>query len=178
MNSILGKIVPIVEGDGEVDAVPVLIHRLLNEQREFRFQVAIPKNAHGSGNLLKQGGVERFVRYAWLEPRCVAVMIMVDGDAVDVRLRLVLSFSRSPPPRFLQLLPRPARSQPACCDVGERTQPGSASGREDVLIADADSAWSQTLSPHLLAARGDAIRVRSLTHQAAAPFLTETGAGW
>ena len=75
-----GKIVPIVEGDGEVTAVPILLYRLLQEQNEFDFQIATPKNAHGCGNLTKEGGVERFVRYAWLEPDCAAVLILIDGD--------------------------------------------------------------------------------------------------
>jgi hypothetical protein len=78
-----GKIVPIVEGDGEIAAVPILLHRLLHEHSEHRFQIAMPKNAHGCRNLSKDGGIEKFVRYAWLEPNCVAVIIIVDGDTVS-----------------------------------------------------------------------------------------------
>jgi hypothetical protein len=78
-----GKIVPIVEGDGEITAVPVLLHRLLHEHSEHRFQIAMPKNAHGCSNLSKDGGIEKFVRYAWLEPNCVAVIVIVDGDMVS-----------------------------------------------------------------------------------------------
>ena len=83
-----GKIVPIVEGDGEVTAVPVLLHRLLRESNALGFQVATPKNAHGSGNLTKEGGVEKFVRYAWIEPGCAAVIIIIDGDATDCAMTL------------------------------------------------------------------------------------------
>ena len=76
-------IVPIVEGPGEVDAIPILLHKLFQELENFNFQVAIPKNAHGSSNLQKPGGIERFVRYAWLEPKCAAVLIIIDGDTGD-----------------------------------------------------------------------------------------------
>ena len=79
----MGKIVPIVEGDGEVTAVPILLHKILQELGECRFQVANPKNAHGCGNLKKVGGIEKFVRYAWLEPNCAAVIIIVDGDEAN-----------------------------------------------------------------------------------------------
>jgi hypothetical protein len=90
------KIVPIVEGDGEITAVPVLLHRLLQECSEYHFQIAIPKNAHGCGNLSKEGGIEKFVRYAWLEPSCAAVIVIVDGDAVEVaRLDLRKNFLRA-----------------------------------------------------------------------------------
>lgn len=75
-----GKIVPIVEGDGEVAAVPTLLHKLLTQRGISNLSIAQPKNAHGSGNLTKQSGVERFVQYAWTEPDCVAVLVIIDGD--------------------------------------------------------------------------------------------------
>ena len=83
MSGIEGKFVPIVEGDGEVEAVPVLLHKLLQERRAFQFQIASPKNAHGCENLRKEGGIERFVRYAWLEPKCSAVIVIIDGDTAS-----------------------------------------------------------------------------------------------
>jgi hypothetical protein len=75
------QIVPIVEGDGDIEAVPCLLYKLLHLKQEFRISVAPPKNAHGCGNLLKRGGIERFVEYARMEPRCAAVLVIVDGDA-------------------------------------------------------------------------------------------------
>src|SRR5689334_222112 len=74
------KIVPIVEGDGEVEAVPILIHKLLTAMERWDIQIAKPKNAHGCDNLKKPDGLERFVRLAWLEPDCGAVLILVDAD--------------------------------------------------------------------------------------------------
>jgi Domain of unknown function (DUF4276) len=87
------KIVPIVEGDGEVLAVPALLHRLLQEMGESSFQVATPKNAHGSGNLAKPDGIERFVKYAWLEPDCSSVLVLIDGDSADCPMKLASGLS-------------------------------------------------------------------------------------
>ena len=77
------KLVPIVEGDGEVDAVPVLLRRLLFEERQqYDWQVLKPKNAHGCGGLTTTGGIERFVRHALKEDGCSGVLVLIDGDAV------------------------------------------------------------------------------------------------
>jgi hypothetical protein len=76
----VAKIVPIVEGPGEVAAVPVLINGILRSLGEHTVFVAAPKNAHGKGNLTKPGGLERFVELAELERDCGAVLILVDSD--------------------------------------------------------------------------------------------------
>lgn len=76
-------LVPIVEGDGEVEAVPLLLRRLLHEvYKVYDVQVARPKNAHGCGRLTAPGGIERFVRYALSEPTCDGVLVLIDNDAV------------------------------------------------------------------------------------------------
>lgn len=78
-------IVPIVEGVGEVEAVPLLLRRLLQEEfARYDWQVAKPKNAHGCGNLLTPGGLEKFLQYAQLESTCAAVLVLMDGDSVEV----------------------------------------------------------------------------------------------
>jgi hypothetical protein len=74
------KIVPIVEGDGEITAVPSLIRRSLQESGRFDIQIARAKNAHGRGNLTRVGGLEKFVEYAWKEPDCGAIMIFLDSE--------------------------------------------------------------------------------------------------
>jgi hypothetical protein len=79
-DSSVGVIVPIVEGDGEVDAVPNLLYKLLHRHDCFDFHVARPKNAHGRGNLTAPGGVERFVLLALLEPHCEGVLVLLDAD--------------------------------------------------------------------------------------------------
>lgn len=89
-----GKIVPIVEGDGEITAVPALLYRLLREADASDFQVATPKNAHGAGNLTKKDGVEKFVQYAWLEPGCVGVIIVLDGDSSRCAMTLATGLAK------------------------------------------------------------------------------------
>jgi hypothetical protein len=88
------KIVPIVEGDGEVTAVPVLLHRMLHERGVLELHIATPKNAHGCGNLTKVGGIERFVRYAWIEPECAAVIVIIDGDSSPCALTLAKDLAK------------------------------------------------------------------------------------
>ncbi len=75
---------PIVEGPGDVTAVPVLLRRILHEHLHLtRWQVANPINAQGCGNLLRPGGVERFVQRAQMEPGCTAILVLIDGDAAN-----------------------------------------------------------------------------------------------
>jgi hypothetical protein len=76
----MGVLVPIVEGDGEVEAVPVLLRRILAEKNCWDLQIARPKNAHGCGNLTKEGGLERFIELAFRERDCAGVLILMDAD--------------------------------------------------------------------------------------------------
>lgn len=76
----MGVIVPIVEGDGEVEALPNLLIRLLHRHSCFDLFVARPKNAHGCGNLTTPGGIERFVRLALFEPQCEGILVLLDAD--------------------------------------------------------------------------------------------------
>ena len=74
------KIVPVVEGPGELDAVPELIRKVLREYQKSDVAVAHPKNAHGVGGLTVAGGLERFLRYALNEPGVSGVLILRDAD--------------------------------------------------------------------------------------------------
>lgn len=74
------KIVPIVEGDGEVTAVPVLLRKILTRDLRFDVQIARPKSANGRTNLIKEGGLERFIKYAWKERDCGAILILLDAE--------------------------------------------------------------------------------------------------
>lgn len=78
------KIQPIVEGPGDVQAVPILLRRILGETLGVRqWQVLKPISTEGCGNMTKPGGIERFVLRAQKEPGCSAVVIMIDGDAAE-----------------------------------------------------------------------------------------------
>jgi hypothetical protein len=85
------KIVPIVEGPGEVTAVPVLLQKLLKEMDCHNIQVAIPKNAHGRGTLEKL--LEKFIQHAWRERDCGAILVLLDADK-DCPKDLAKGFSR------------------------------------------------------------------------------------
>jgi len=90
----MGVLVPIVEGDGEVDAVPILLRRLLAARRSWDLQIARPKNAHGCGNLTKAGGLEKFVELAFRERDCAGVLILMDADEEeDCPMLLARSFA-------------------------------------------------------------------------------------
>ena len=74
-------IVPIVEGQGDVEAVPILLRRLLYERAEhFGLYVAKPIRVPRD-KLLKQGVLERYVELA-VQTRegCEAVLVLFDAD--------------------------------------------------------------------------------------------------
>ena len=72
-------IVPIVEGDGEVKAIPNLLRRVLGE-RHGRYDIRIqrPINARGKTKLLKK--LDSFLEYARRDQECGAVLVLLDGD--------------------------------------------------------------------------------------------------
>lgn len=76
----MGVLVPIVEGDGEIEAVPILLRRMLASRNVWDLQIARPKNAHGCGNLTKPGGLEKFVELAFRERDCAGVVVLMDAD--------------------------------------------------------------------------------------------------
>lgn len=87
----MASIVPIVEGDGEIEAVPVLLRRILQERcQRYDMQVAKPPNAGGKGNLVRD--LERYLQYAVRTPRCRGVLVLLDGhDDCPKDLALELS---------------------------------------------------------------------------------------
>ena len=87
------KIIPIVEGPGDVTAVPALLWKLLTEMGRYDIQIGPPQNAHGCGNLTISGGIEKFVQNAWTKHDCGAVLILVDADE-QCALQMATDFSR------------------------------------------------------------------------------------
>ena len=79
-----GNIVPIVEGHGEVGALPVLIRRILGERlNRYDLQIAKPINAKGKDKL--RNGIDRFVSLTLNDD---AALILFDADG-DCALELV-----------------------------------------------------------------------------------------
>jgi len=73
-------IVPIVEGQSEVESVPVLLRRLLEERQRSDVQIARPVRVHRN-KVVKEGEVERAVALARRNrEQCSAVLVLLDAD--------------------------------------------------------------------------------------------------
>jgi hypothetical protein len=74
------KLYPIVEGHGEVAAVPVLLRRLLWDHAQFYgMDVGTPIRQTCS-QFRRETEVQRMVRLALLQPDCAAVLLLFDGE--------------------------------------------------------------------------------------------------
>lgn len=73
------KIVPIVEGPGDIAAVPILLRRLLHEfLHENTWNVIHPKKAHSLPALRKK--LEKYLHYCAIEKDAQAILILLDLD--------------------------------------------------------------------------------------------------
>ena len=70
---------PIVEGHGEVAAVPVLLRRFIAEAQAWRVGIGRPIR-RSRGQLIQQAPLEQAVELALRQPGCDAILIMFDGD--------------------------------------------------------------------------------------------------
>ena len=83
-------IVPLVEGDGDADALPELLVRILHEKYN-RYDVLVAQGktkvvkANGRSNLEKK--LHRFLAHAQKKPKCGAILILVDAD-IDCPVKL------------------------------------------------------------------------------------------
>ena len=73
------NIQPIVEGDGEVLALPVLLRNLIAVANAYPLGVNRSIKRHRT-DLVREDGVRKAVRLARLEPDCDAILIVFDGD--------------------------------------------------------------------------------------------------
>ena len=73
------NIQPIVEGDGEVGAIPVLLRRLCDVAGAYTLGVNSPISRTRT-DLVREDGVRKAVRLARLRPECAAILIIFDGD--------------------------------------------------------------------------------------------------
>jgi hypothetical protein len=73
------KIYPIVEGHGEVEAMPVLLRRLLAEAQCNLIEIGRPIRRTQSQFRSKEG-IQAGVRLALLQPDCSAIVILFDGE--------------------------------------------------------------------------------------------------
>ena len=70
---------PIVEGQGEVAAVPLLLRRLRNEAQAWGLDVARPHRRHRT-QMVRKDSLQDAVRLAVLAQDCVGVLILLDAD--------------------------------------------------------------------------------------------------
>lgn len=74
------KLYPIVEGHGEVTAVPVLLRRLLWDQAQcYEINVGTPIRRTQS-QFRREPDVQTAVRLALLQPDCAGVLLLFDGE--------------------------------------------------------------------------------------------------
>lgn len=75
----MGRIVPLVEGHGEVEAAPVLLRRLAH--RESRFDIEISKPFRVKRNLVvKAEELERSLKQAFRARSADAAIVLLDAD--------------------------------------------------------------------------------------------------
>ncbi len=70
---------PIVEGDGETEAVPILLRRLIEQCSAFQIEVGRPIRRRRS-QLASREGLEIAIQLAKLDPRCASILILLDAD--------------------------------------------------------------------------------------------------
>ncbi len=70
---------PIVEGQGDVAAAPVLLRRLAEEAQAWNVRVARPHRRRRT-QLVRRDGLQDAVRVARLTPGCSAILILFDAD--------------------------------------------------------------------------------------------------
>jgi hypothetical protein len=70
---------PIVEGQGEVAAVPLLLRRLRDEARAFGLEVARPHRRRRT-ELVKKDSLQTAVRLAALSQDCAGILVLFDAD--------------------------------------------------------------------------------------------------
>ena len=73
------RIQPVVEGHGEVRAVPVLLRRLLVEAHVFDIDIGKPIRRTRS-QLATEEGLARSIALARIQPNCSAILVLFDGD--------------------------------------------------------------------------------------------------
>ncbi|MCI0694609.1 DUF4276 family protein [candidate division KSB1 bacterium] len=76
----LPVLVPIVEGHSEVEAVPILLRRLLFERGRYEVKIARPLRV-GRYKVVRSGELERAIDLARHRPEgCAAILLLLDAD--------------------------------------------------------------------------------------------------
>jgi len=70
----------VVEGRGEIQAVPALLRKRLEEKGDYRDIVGKPVPCNGRFNALRPRGIEGYVAVAAARPGCRGVLVVLDGE--------------------------------------------------------------------------------------------------
>lgn len=70
----------VVEGAGDLHAVPVILRRFMHSIGDYRDILGKPVPAHGRDKALRAKGIEGFVATAAARPGCVGVLVVLDGE--------------------------------------------------------------------------------------------------
>lgn len=73
------KIYPVVEGQGEVSAMPVLLRRLRDQAQSWQIECGQAIRQPRS-QLVKKDSLQRAVRIASLQEECSGILIVIDAD--------------------------------------------------------------------------------------------------
>lgn len=85
-------LVPVVEGDGEIDAVPLLLRRLLQRDERWDWSIGKARRIGGIGKLRKE--LASVLQRLTMAPGCDAILILMDlddGCPVEVAAELAQS---------------------------------------------------------------------------------------
>jgi hypothetical protein len=74
----------VIEGRGELEAVPILLRKLLLREGVHKDIIGKPVQCLGRDNALKEGGLEGRVAIAAARPGCRAVLVILDGEGDPV----------------------------------------------------------------------------------------------
>mgnify|MGYP003589878259 CR=1 FL=1 len=70
----------VVEGPGDLKALPIVLRKHLQATGEFRDVLGKPVPANGRSKALVPRGLEGYVATAALRPGCVGVLVVLDGE--------------------------------------------------------------------------------------------------
>jgi hypothetical protein len=104
------NIQPIVEGEGEFNAVPVLLRRLVVAANAYPLGVYLPIRSSRT-DLVREDGVRDAVRLARKKPDCAAILIVFDSDddcpkAIAPQVQAWAESEASPIPCFVVMATR------------------------------------------------------------------------
>ncbi len=74
----------VVEGPGDVKAVPVLLRKWMTAHSDYRDVLGKPVSCNGRQKALAPRGLEGFVAVAAARPGCRAVLVLLDGEGDPV----------------------------------------------------------------------------------------------